>query len=143
MIHTNMPNKKIHQGRNIKRFREMLGIKQDALAYELGEDWNQKKISLLEQKESVEKDILEQVAKILKVPTEAIENFDEDSVINIISNTFNEGSIANATAENIQCTFNPIDKIVVLYDEKIALYERMLKEKDDMMARLEKLIEGK
>lgn len=140
MIHTDMPNKKIHQGRNIKRFREMLGIKQDALAYELGEDWNQKKISLLEQKESVEKDILEQVAKILKVPTEAIENFDEDSVINIISNTFNEGSIANATAENIQCTFNPIDKIVVLYDEKIALYERMLKEKDDMMARLEKLI---
>ncbi|MDV4102489.1 transcriptional regulator [Elizabethkingia anophelis] len=143
MIHTDMPNKKIHQGRNIKRFREMLGIKQDALAYELGEDWNQKKISLLEQKESVEKDILEQVAKILKVPTEAIENFDEDSVINIISNTFNEGSIANATAENIQCTFNPIDKIVVLYDEKIALYERMLKEKDEMMTRLEKLIEGK
>ncbi|WP_289035751.1 helix-turn-helix transcriptional regulator [uncultured Flavobacterium sp.] len=143
MIHTDMPNKKIHQGRNIKRFREMLGIKQDALAYELGDDWNQKKISLLEQKESVEKDILEQVAKILKVPSEAIENFDEDSVINIISNTFNEGSIANATAENIQCTFNPIDKIVVLYDEKIALYERMLKEKDDMMARLEKLIHEK
>ncbi|MCT4228949.1 helix-turn-helix transcriptional regulator [Elizabethkingia anophelis] len=143
MIHTDMPNKKIHQGRNIKRFREMLGIKQDALAYELGEDWNQKKISLLEQKESVEKDILEQVAKILKVPTEAIENFDEDSVINIISNTFNEGSIANATAENIQCTFNPIDKIVVLYDEKIALYERMLKEKDEMMARLEKLVQRK
>ena len=77
-----------------------------------------KRKSLSEQKESVEKDILEQVAKILKVPTEAIENFDEDSVINIISNTFNEGSIANATAENIQCTFNPIDKIVVLYDEK-------------------------
>ncbi|MCT3756876.1 transcriptional regulator [Elizabethkingia anophelis] len=143
MIHTDMPNKKIHQGRNIKRFREMLGIKQDALAYELGEDWNQKKISLLEQKESVEKDILEQVAKILKVPTEAIENFDEDSVINIISNTFNEGSIANATAENIQCTFNPIDKIVVLYDEKIALYERMLQQQKEMIEKLERLIEGK
>ncbi|HFK5519784.1 TPA: XRE family transcriptional regulator, partial [Elizabethkingia anophelis] len=123
--------------------REMLGIKQDALAYELGEDWNQKKISLLEQKESVEKDILEQVAKILKVPTEAIENFDEDSVINIISNTFNEGSIANATAENIQCTFNPIDKIVVLYDEKIALYERMLEQQKEMIEKLERLIERK
>jgi len=32
-------NKKIHQGRNIKRFREMLGIKQEAFAIELGEDW--------------------------------------------------------------------------------------------------------
>jgi len=29
---------KIHQGRNIKRFREMLGIKQEMLAHELGED---------------------------------------------------------------------------------------------------------
>jgi len=34
---------KIHQGRNIKRFREMLGIKQEALAFDLGEEWNQEK----------------------------------------------------------------------------------------------------
>ncbi|WP_395765133.1 helix-turn-helix domain-containing protein [Elizabethkingia anophelis] len=141
MIHTDMPNKKIHQGRNIKRFREMLGIKQDALAYELGEDWNQKKISLLEQKESVEKDILEQVAKILKVPTEAIENFDEEQVVNIISNTVNNSDNASGNSlYNYYPTFNPIDKVVELYDEKIALYERMLKEKDEMMARLERLI---
>lgn len=32
-------NKTIHQGRNVKRFREMLGIKQEGLAVELGEDW--------------------------------------------------------------------------------------------------------
>lgn len=44
---------KIHQGRNVKRFREMLGIKQEALAYALGEDWNQKKVSLLEQKDAI------------------------------------------------------------------------------------------
>ncbi|MDE5436352.1 helix-turn-helix domain-containing protein [Elizabethkingia meningoseptica] len=144
MIHTDMPNKKIHQGRNIKRFREMLGIKQEALAFELGDDWNQKKISLLEQKESVEKDILEQVAKILKVPTEAIENFDEEQVVNIISNTVNNSDNASGNSlYNYYPTFNPIDKVVELYDEKVALYERMLKEKDEMMARLEKLIEGK
>ncbi|WP_407508277.1 helix-turn-helix domain-containing protein [Elizabethkingia anophelis] len=143
MIHTDMPNKKIHQGRNIKRFREMLGIKQDALAYELGEDWNQKKISLLEQKESVEKDILEQVAKILKVPTEAIENFDEEQAVNIISNTASFDNCQQPAFFNNQPSFNPIDKVVELYDEKIALYERMLKEKDEMMARLEKLIHEK
>ncbi|MCT4203957.1 helix-turn-helix transcriptional regulator [Elizabethkingia anophelis] len=139
MIHTDMPNKKIHQGRNIKRFREMLGIKQDALAYELGEDWNQKKISLLEQKESVEKDILEQVAKILKVPTEAIENFDEEQAINIIGNTITNND--NAAVVNNYPTFHPVESILKLHEEKIALYERMLKEKDEMMARLEKLIE--
>ncbi|MCT3980125.1 helix-turn-helix transcriptional regulator [Elizabethkingia anophelis] len=124
MIHTDMPNKKIHQGRNIKRFREMLGIKQDALAYELGEDWNQKKISLLEQKESIEKDILEQVAKILKVPTEAIENFDEDSAINIIANTFHDSAVANTFTEgaqaNFHCTFNPLDKVMELFERLLA-----------------------
>lgn len=36
---------------------------------------------------------------------------------------------------------NPIDKIVQLHEEKIALYERMLKEKDEMMSRLEKLLD--
>ncbi|MDV3626779.1 transcriptional regulator [Elizabethkingia anophelis] len=138
MIHTDMPNKKIHQGRNIKRFREMLGIKQDALAYELGEDWNQKKISLLEQKESIEKDILEQVAKILKVPTEAIENFDEDSAINIIANTFHDSAVANTFTEgaqaNFHCTFNPLDKMV-------ELYERMLQQQKEMIEKLERLIQ--
>ncbi|WP_407494420.1 helix-turn-helix domain-containing protein [Elizabethkingia anophelis] len=133
MIHTDMPNKKIHQGRNIKRFREMLGIKQDALAYELGEDWNQKKISLLEQKESIEKDILEQVAKILKVPTEAIENFDEEQAVNIISNTFTSNDTSTLNAINIQPTFNPLDKMV-------ELYERMLKQQQDMIDKLERLI---
>ncbi|MCT4150286.1 helix-turn-helix transcriptional regulator [Elizabethkingia anophelis] len=136
MIHTDMPNKKIHQGRNIKRFREMLGIKQDALAYELGEDWNQKKISLLEQKESVEKDILEQVAKILKVPTEAIENFDEEQAVNIISNTFTSNDTSTLNAINIQPTFNPLDKMV-------ELYERMLQQQKEMIEKLERLIQEK
>ena len=45
--------KNVHHGRNIKRFREMLGIKQDTLAVALGEEWNQKKISILEQKETI------------------------------------------------------------------------------------------
>ncbi|HAY3552318.1 helix-turn-helix domain-containing protein [Elizabethkingia meningoseptica] len=136
MIHTDMPNKKIHQGRNIKRFREMLGIKQEALAFELGDEWNQKKISLLEQKESVEKDILEQVAKILKVPTEAIENFDEEQAVNIISNTFTSNDTSTLNAINIQPTFNPLDKMV-------ELYERMLQQQKEMIEKLERLIEGR
>jgi transcriptional regulator with XRE-family HTH domain len=141
MSYTTTPERKIHEGRNVKRFREMLGIKQDALAFELGEDWNQKKVSLLEQKEAIEPALLQQVSNVLKIPVEAFQNFDEEAAINIISNTFDNGSIGYQ--KNEQCTFNPIDKIVQLYDEKIALYERMLKEKDEMMGRLERLLEGK
>ncbi|OHT44206.1 helix-turn-helix domain-containing protein [Flavobacterium tructae] len=128
---------KIHQGRNVKRFREMLNIKQEALAYDLGEDWNQKKISMLEQKDVIEDKLLKQISAVLKIPVEAFQNFDEEQAINIISNTFHDtqGLI------NYSPTFNndPIDKIIRLHEEKIALYERMLKEKDQMMARLEKL----
>ncbi|QBK76901.1 helix-turn-helix domain-containing protein [Myroides odoratimimus] len=132
---------KIHQGRNVKRFREMLGIKQEVLAFDLGEDWNQKKISLLEQKEVIDNTLLQQISKVLKIPVEAIENFDEEQAINIISNTFDNGSILNAVNHNP--IFHPIDKLVQLHEEKIALYERMLKEKDEMMNRLEKLIQTK
>ncbi|RKS26582.1 helix-turn-helix protein [Flavobacterium endophyticum] len=142
MIHNDMPHKKIHQGRNIKRFREMLGIKQEALAFELGDDWNQKKISLLEQKETVEANILAQVAKILKVPVEAFENFDEEQAVNIIANTFGENAFNNSFNYGTMHV-HPIDKLIQLHEEKIALYERMLKEKDEMMVRLEKLLERK
>lgn len=129
---------KIHQGRNVKRFREMLGIKQEALAFDLGEDWNQKKISLLEQKDVIEDPLLKKISEVLKIPVEAFQNFDEEQAINIISNTFHDtqGLI------NYSPTFNnnPIDILIKLHEEKIALYERMLKEKDEMMERLERFI---
>ncbi|AQX52730.1 helix-turn-helix domain-containing protein [Elizabethkingia anophelis] len=139
MTDTIHPNHKIHQGRNVKRFREMLGIKQDALAYELGEDWNQQKVSLLEQKETIETQLLQQISAVLKIPVEAIQNFDEEQAITIISSTFND----NAQVGTVINNYNPVEKIIQLHDEKIALYERMLKEKDEMMARLEKLIQGR
>ena len=40
-----MANNKKHHGKNIKRLREIMGIKQEALAIDMGDDWNQKKIS--------------------------------------------------------------------------------------------------
>jgi len=120
----------VHEGRNVKRFREMLGIKQEALAYELGDDWNQKKISLLEQKETIDSSLLQQISAILKVPVEAIRNFDEEQVVNIISNTFNDQ--ANGYNYYPTFNFNPIEKIIEL-----------LQQQKEMIEKLEKLIEGK
>jgi len=129
---------KIHQGRNVKRFREMLGIKQETLAFDLGEEWNQKKISMLEQKDVIEINLLNQISDALNIPVQAFQNFDEEQAINFISNTFHDtqGLINyNPTFNN-----NPTERLIQLHEEKIELYERMLKEKDEMMARLEKLI---
>ncbi|TCN51539.1 XRE family transcriptional regulator [Flavobacterium circumlabens] len=131
---------KIHQGRNVKRFREMLGIKQEALAFDLGNDWNQKKISLLEQKDVIEEDILNQISDKLKIPVEAFQNFDEDQAVNIISNTFNIEKDAYIGNAKPIFNINPLEELKKLHEEKIALFERMLKEKDEMMQRLEKLI---
>lgn len=147
MTHTTTPNRPIHQGRNVKRFREIMGIKQDALAAELGNPdgnrENQQKISLLEQKETIDLPLLQQISAVLEIPVEALQKFDEDQVVNIVSNTFSDfkdNAIANPVGMNYNCTFNPLDEIKKLHEEKIALYERMLKEKDEMIARLERLI---
>lgn len=111
----------------------MLGIKQEGLALELGEDWNQRKISLLEQKEVIEQDLLEQVAKVLKVPVEAIKNFDEEAAINIVSNTVNNHDNASGNSLfSYYPTFNPIDKIVELYDALL----KSEKEKIDLMQKI-------
>jgi transcriptional regulator with XRE-family HTH domain len=126
--------KTIHQGRNVKRFREMMGLKQEALAFELGDDWNQRKISLLEQKEVIEEPLLQQIATLLKVPVEAIKNFDEEAAINVIGNSYHDNSTSNV---NYHCTFNPIDKIIELYDaliksekEKVELLQKVLEQKN-------------
>ncbi|MBZ4191724.1 helix-turn-helix domain-containing protein [Niabella beijingensis] len=141
MTNTDAMEKKIHEGRNVKRFREMLGIKQDALAADLGDDWNQQKISLLEQKQTIDAALLQQISAALKIPAEAIQNFDEENAVNIISNTFDNCNQPASVFYN--STINPVEQIIKLHEEKIALYERMLKEKDEMMAELKKLIPTK
>lgn len=108
---------KIHHGRNIKRLRDILGVKQEQIAFEL--NLTQQAVSKLEQKEQIEEEMLVKVAKVLKVPVEAIKNFDDAATISFVANTFHDSThIGNA---NYNCTFNPIDKI-------IELYERMLEQ---------------
>src|SRR6185295_12818902 len=97
--------KAVHEGRNVKRIREMLGVKQETLASALG--FNQQKISLIEQKETIEPDILQEIANALKVPVEAIKNFDEERTIYNISCNFSDNAVNN-NAINIQ-NINPIE----------------------------------
>lgn len=121
---------KTHHGRNIKRLREMLGIKQEAIAIDL--DITQQSVSELEQKEFIDDSTLKKVAKTLNVPIDAIKNMNDEATFNYI-NTFNDKVESSFLNNPINCTFNPIDKIVELYNEKEALYERMLKEKDELL----------
>lgn len=136
-----MTEKTIHEGRNVKRFREMLGIKQEALASALGDDWNQKKISLLEAKENIETPILEDVAKALKVPVDAIKNFTEEAAYNIIGNTVTNND--NVAFFQYNPIINPVEKWIEAMEENKKLYERLLQTEREKVALLEKILDKK
>jgi transcriptional regulator with XRE-family HTH domain len=112
-----------HEGRNVKRIREILGIKQDTLALELG--LSQQAVSALEQTEALDKEMIEKIGKALKVSPDGIRSFQEEAIINNISCTFQD-FYDNASVFQ----FNPVDKIIDLYD-------KLLKEKDEKIALLE------
>ena len=135
---TDMP-KTIHHGRNVKRIREILGVKQEGLAASLGEEWNQRRISGLEDKEVIEQALLIQIADALKVPVEAIKNFSEEAAYNIIGNTVND----NGAVFQYNPVFNPIDKWLEALDENKKLYEALLKSEREKVAMLEKLLKDK
>lgn len=126
--------KTIHEGRNVKRLREILGVKQDALAFDLG--LSQQSVSLLEQKETLDKEVLEKIAVILKVPADAIKNFNEEAAISFINNTYND----NAASYGHYYNFNPLDKLMEALEENKRLYEERLKDKDEMIATLQKIL---
>lgn len=127
--------KKSNHGANVRRWREWRGINQDVLAEQIG--ITQATLCKYEKKEKLEPEILEKIATALDIPVEAITEIDNGNVVNIISGTWNDSSAVN------HYTFNPIEKIVELYDEKIALYERMLQEKNSVIELLKEVVEGK
>ncbi len=120
-----------HIGRKISRIRELRGMKQETLAEGLG--ISQQAVSKMEQSETIEDDKLEQIAKVLGVTKEGIENFSDEAVLNIISNTFTSNDSSTINAINVQPNFNPLDKVV-------ELYERLLKSEQDKIEYLEKLL---
>ncbi|MCR8560477.1 helix-turn-helix transcriptional regulator [Mucilaginibacter sp. BJC16-A38] len=112
----------LHIGRKISRIRELRGMKQEALAAELG--ISQQAVSKIEQSAEVEDDALEKIAKALGVPVEGIRKFNEEAVFNIIGNTVNNHD--QAAFFNYYPTFNPIDKLVELFEENKRLYQELL-----------------
>ncbi|WP_316820844.1 helix-turn-helix transcriptional regulator [Pedobacter gandavensis] len=148
---------RVHQGKNVKRFREMLGLRQEGLAEIMGSEWNQKRVSLVEAKEIVEQQILELVATALKIPVEVLENFTEEAAINYFNTFVNNGSgsvnsnvsndNASSTVNNTNASvgkFNLLDQFIettnmlkALYEENKGLYMALLaveREKNEILS---------
>ncbi|MCC4230534.1 helix-turn-helix domain-containing protein [Zunongwangia profunda] len=127
-----------HIGRKISRIRELRGMKQETLAEELG--ISQQSVSQMEQNENLEDEKLDKVAKALGVSKEAIKNFSEEAILNIIGNTYH---VDNSSAVNYGCTFNPIDKIMEQSDKIEELYKKLLEAEKEKVAYLERLLDKK
>ncbi len=121
-------------GKKIEKLRKMRDMKQEALAEALG--ISRQSVSRIEQSDEVDDEKLQQIAKALGVTVETIKNYSDEATINYIQYNY-EGSNKHATnfstINNHDCTFNPIEKIVELYDsllkserEKNALLEALL-----------------
>jgi transcriptional regulator with XRE-family HTH domain len=86
---------------------------------------SQQTVSKIEQSETIDEEMLNQIGKILGVSAEGIKNFSEEAVFNYFNN-FNDNSVNHGAFNNNQCTFNPLDKLVDLFEEHKKLYERLL-----------------
>ena len=117
-----------HVGRNLQKIRVYMGVKQEALATDLG--ISQQEISKIEKEEEIDNSLLSQIANVLGVTPEVIRDFDVERAIyninNIRDNTFEQGS--TSIAQQI----NPIDKIV-------ELYERLLQSEREKVEMLNKV----
>lgn len=120
--------KKSNHGANVRRWREWRGVNQDVLAEKIGV--SQATFSGYEKRDKLEVEILGKIANALDVPVEAITELEEGSAINIINAHDNQSIV------NYNPTFNPIDKIVELYD-------KLLKAEQEKVVMLQELLKGK
>ena len=130
----NTATKPKHIGRNISRIRELRGMKQEALAIAIGV--SQQSVSNIEGSETVEEEKLKAIAEVLGVSAEAIKNYSDETVLNNIQNNYEGSVIHGGPTVNHNCTFNPLDKVVELYErlvqaekEKVEYLEKLLKDK--------------
>jgi transcriptional regulator with XRE-family HTH domain len=100
----------VHLGRNVQRIREIIGMKQSALADNT--DMSQQNISKLENSPFISEETLERLAKGLGVTPEFIKSFNDEQPV------FYTSDIA------IQL----IEKLLESEREKVALLQELLKE---------------
>ncbi|WP_255518165.1 helix-turn-helix domain-containing protein [Fulvivirga sp. M361] len=122
-------------GRKVRHMRELLNLTQDDLAEKI--DMSQQTVSNIESSEKVDDEQLEKVAKAMGVTADAIKNLDDSATVyNIV--TTNNGAVG---LQNYNCTFNPLDKLMETIEKNEKLYRELLKEKDEKVAMLEKLMD--
>ena len=111
-------------GNNIKNIRELKNLTQEFVAEKL--DISQSAYSRLEKGEiKISKEKLVQIAEVLEVKPEDIKEFDSQKYFNSVGNV--EGDFSGSIIVGIGIEELGMKK---LYEDKIALMEELMKQKD-------------
>lgn len=140
---------RVHHGRNIRRTRIEKNMNQEGLSELV--HLSQPAVSKYEKMKVIDDEMLQRFARALNVPFDYLKTLEEDAQTVVFeNNTVNDseqntggakistGIVKSDTEDTINdnriSNFNPIDKIT-------ELYERLLKEKDEKYAALERRLQ--
>ncbi|MGF7026020.1 helix-turn-helix domain-containing protein [Sphingobacterium sp. G1-14] len=114
-------NETMHIGHNIKRIREIQGIKQEAFGQLCRNKYSQQRISDFENMVALDEPLLEELATALGVTPEFVQSFKDENVIYNIQHNNNSTFSDNSVGLNAQPTFNNdgSDKLVALLEKFI------------------------
>lgn len=142
----------MHIGHNIKRIREIQGIKQEAFGQLCKSKYSQQRISDFENMVAFEEPLLKELSDALGVTPDFVKSFKDENVIYNIQNNNNSTFSDNSVGQNAQPVFNNdgSDKLLALLEKFIeedriktqsiaALSKAVL----DLASEVKKLKEGK
>ncbi len=143
---------RVHHGRNIRRTRIEKDMNQEGLSELV--HLSQPAVSKYEKMKVIDDEMLQRFARALNVPFDYLKTLEEDAQTVVFENNtvndseqntggakINIGTVKSYTEDtdssndNRVNNFNPIDKIT-------ELYERLLKEKDEKYAALERRLQN-
>ena len=131
---------RVHHVHNIRRFRIEKNMNQEVLSQLV--HLSQSAVSKYEQMRVIDDEMLHRFSRALGVPFEYLKSLEEDAQTVVFeNNTVNNNDQASANIggyveeNNRVNNYNPIEKIT-------ELYERLLKEKDEKYAALERRLQN-
>lgn len=112
-----IPETAVPIGRKIERIRTLVGLSQSELGFRIG-GLSKQAVSKLEHSPVINREKLEKVSNALGVTPETVQNFTEDKLVFFIENMHDQATAYNY---NFQCTYNPLDKVIELYERLLQI----------------------
>ena len=137
---------KIHQGENVRFFRNVRKMKQEDSAERIGV--KQPAVAKIERQSAIEANMLTKCAEVLGISADLLKEFEPEKMFD--SYTYNIDKIQNSDGSNLLFSKDaantntnhnyPLEKLMELNQKNADLYERLLQAEKEKTALLEKIL---